>query len=225
MTFEQEGIIKKMITRSAFGLNQYNLVNEIQECSKHGDAFNAGAEAAHWFSECRILLRRISKQRPRSAKLLRLGPIPVDINNHIRDLAKVFEAINGENFPAVTADLFPVAKVTTTTGFYIAVGPAPDTSLPSFSGDCSVVYSYYPTPLSPIESLCDEVEKGSIQILHILDEPQLPHNPTFVKKLHRNENGQGHDEFIVEGHYGGPTPFDVSSRKDILQMIDVKFRN
>ena len=208
MTFEQEGIIKKMITRSVFGLNQYNLVKEIQECSKHGDAFKTGAEAAHWCSECRILLRRISKQRPRSTKLLRLGPIPDDINNHTRDLAKVFQAINGENFPAVTADWFPVAKFTTTTGFHIAVGPAPDTSLPSFSGDCPVVYSYYPTPLSPIESLCDEVEKGSIQLMHILDEPQLPHDPTFVKKLHRNENGHGHDEFSVEGHYGGPTPFD-----------------
>ena len=85
------------------------------------------------------------------------------------------------------------------------------------------MYSYYPTPLSPIESLWDEVEKGSIQLVHILDEPQLPHDPTYVKKVHRNENGQGRDECFVEGHYGGPTPFDFSSRKNILQMIDVKF--
>ena len=69
------------------------------------------------------------------------------------------------------------------------------------------MYSYYPTPLSPIENLCDEVEKGSIQLVQILDEPQLPHDPTYVKKLHRS-TGDGHDHFIVEGHYGGPTPFD-----------------
>ena len=91
VTFEQEKIVKKMITRSVFGLDQYNLVKEIHECSKHGDAFRTGAEAAHWCSECRILLRRISKQKPMSTKLLRTGPIPDDINNHTPDLAKYFK--------------------------------------------------------------------------------------------------------------------------------------
>ena len=69
-----------------------------------------------------------------------------------------------------------------------------------------------------------KLRKGSIQLVHILDEPQLPHDLTFIRKLHRNENGQGHDAFIVKGHYGGPTPFDVSSRKNILQMIDMKIQ-
>ena len=69
VTLEQEKIVKKMITRSVFGLNQDNSVKEIQECSKHGDAFRTGAEAAHWCSDCRISLRRISKQKPRSTKL------------------------------------------------------------------------------------------------------------------------------------------------------------
>ena len=72
--------------------------------------------------------------------------------------------------------------------------------------------------------LCDEVEKGSIQLVHILDEQQLPRDPTFIRKLHRNENGQGHDAFIVEGHYGGPTPLDFSLRDHILQMMDTKIQ-
>ena len=125
-----------MITNSVFGLNQYNLVQEIHECSKHGDAFETGAEAAHWCSECRILLRRASKQKPRSTKLLRMEPIPDSINHHNRDLTKVFQALNGENVPAVFADVFDIGKITTTTmitGFHIAVGPAPDTSVPSFN--------------------------------------------------------------------------------------------
>ena len=53
--------------------------------------------------------------------------------------------------------------------------------------------------------LCDEVEQGSIQLVNIVDGPQFPYDLTYVRKLHRNENGQGHDEFTVEGHYGGPT--------------------
>ena len=124
----------------------------------------------------------------------------------------------------MSIDVFDIAKTSTLIGFHITVGPAPDTSLPSFAGDCHVVHSYYPTPVSPVEMLCDEVEKGSIQLVHILDEPQLPYDPTFVRKLHRNENGLGHDAFIVEGHYGGPTPFDVSSRRDILRTIDMKIQ-
>ena len=214
MTPEQEGIVKKMITRSVFGLNQYNLVKEIQECSKHGDAFKTGAEAAHLCSECRRLLRIISKQKPRSTKLLRTRSLLDEINNPTPDLAKVFQVLNSENFPAVSTDVFDIAKISTSTGFHIAVGPAPDTSLPSFAGDCPVVHSYYPTPMSPIEKLCDEVEKGSIQLVHILDEQQLPRDPTFIRKLHRNENGQWHDAFIVEGHYGGPTLFDFPRERE-----------
>ena len=109
-----------------------------------------------------------------------------------------FQALNSENFPAVTTDVWDIAKMSTTTGFHIAVGPAPDTSLPSFTGDCPIVHSYYPTPMSPVDMLCDEVEKGSIELVYILDESQLPYDPTYNKKLHRNENGRGHDEFIVE---------------------------
>ena len=67
--------------------------------------------------------------------------------------------------------------------------------------------------MSPIESLCDEVMKGSVQLVYILDEHQLPHDPTFVKKLHRDG-----PDFIVEGQYGGPTPLDFSSRKNILKQ-------
>ena len=74
----------------------------------------------------------------------------------------------------MSADVFDVGKITTTTGFHIAVGPAPDTSVPPFNGNCPVVYSYYPTSMSPIESLCDEVMKGSVQLVYILDEQQLP---------------------------------------------------
>ena len=111
-----------------------------------------------------------------------MGPIPDDINNHTPDLAKVFQVLNSENFPAVSVDVFDIVKISTTTGFRIAVAPAPDTSLPSFAGDCPAVHSYYPTPMFPIEMLCDEVEKGSIQLVHILDEPQLPYDPTFVGK-------------------------------------------
>ena len=52
-----------------------------------------------------------------------------------------------------------------------------------------------------------KLEKGSIELVYILDESQLPYDPTYVKKLHRNENGRGHDEFIMEGHSGGANPF------------------
>ena len=44
--------------------------------------------------------------------------------------------------------------------------------------------------------------------MYIFDESQLPYNPTYINTLHRNENGRGHDEYMVEGHYGGATPFD-----------------
>ena len=122
----------------------------------------------------------------------------------------------------MSTDVFDIAKISTSTGFHLAVGPAPDTSLPSFAGDCPAVHSYYPTSMSPIEMLCDEVEKGSIERVYILDEAQLPFDPTYVKKLHRNENGRGHEEFVVEGQYGGASPFDPSSRKDILRMIETQ---
>ena len=97
----------------------------------------------------------------------------------------------------MSTDVFDIAKISTSTGFHLAVGPAPDTSLPSFAGDCPAVHSYYPTSMSPIEMLCDEVEKGSIQLVHILDELQLPYDLSYVRKLHRKENGQGHDAFIA----------------------------
>ena len=42
VTIEQEMIVKQMITRSVFGLNRYNLVQEILECPKHGNAFRTG---------------------------------------------------------------------------------------------------------------------------------------------------------------------------------------
>ena len=80
--------------------------------------------------------------------------IPDEINNPTPDLATIFEALNRDDFPAVTADVFDIAKISTTTGFHIAVGPTPDTSLPSFTGDCPAVHSYYPTSMSPIEMLC-----------------------------------------------------------------------
>ena len=119
----------------------------------------------------------------------------------------------------MSADVFDVGKITTTTGFHIAVGPAPDTFVPSFQENCPILYSYYPIPMSPIESLCDDVMKGSVQLVYILDEQQLPHDPTFVKKLHRDG-----PDFIVEGHYGGPTPFVFLSRKNILQTIDTNIQ-
>ena len=53
-----------------------------------------------------------------------------------------------------------------------------------------------------------KLRRAQFNLCAFLDEPQLPHDPTFVEKLHRNENGHGHDEFSVEGHYGGLTPFD-----------------
>ena len=102
----------------------------------------------------------------------------------------------------------------------MAVGPAPDTSLPSFTGDCPLVHSYHTTSVSPVDMLCDDVEKESIELVRILDEAQLPLDPTYARKLHWNENGRGHEEFVVEGHYGGASLFDPSSRKDILRMID-----
>ena len=88
MTHEQEGIIKNSLTRSVSGLNQHDVVREIQECSKHGDAFKTGVEAPHWCNECRILLRRNSTQKPRSTKLLRLGPLPDAVNIENPDLPK-----------------------------------------------------------------------------------------------------------------------------------------
>ena len=91
----------------------------------------------------------------------------------------------------MTTDVFDIATISTTTGFHIAVGPAPETSLPSFAGHCPIVHSYYPTSMSPVEMLCDEVEKGSIELVYILDEAQLPFDPTYVKKLHRNEMDKG----------------------------------
>ena len=223
VTFEQEGIIKKMFIRSVSGLNQHETVREIQECHVHGDAFKTGACAPHWCSECRILFKICSRQKPRSTKMMRLQSLPDAINNEIPELPKVFQFINGHNFPAVTTELYPAAKVTATTGFHIPVGPAPDTSLPSCLGECPDVRSYYPTSLSPIEGLCDEVEKGSIQLIEILDESQLPHDPTYVRKLRRSMV-DGYDQYIVEAHYGGATPFEYSSRKRILQMIDTKIQ-
>ena len=101
--------------------------------------------------------------------MLRLQSLPDAINSEIPDLPKVFQFINGHNCPAVTTELYPAAKVTATTGFHIPVGPAPDTSLPSFLGECPDVRSYYPISFSPIEGLCDEGEKGSIQLVEILD--------------------------------------------------------
>ena len=99
VTIEQEMIVKKMTTRSVFGLNQYNLVKEIQEFSKHGDAFRTGDCAVPWCSECRILLRGHSKQKPRSTKFIRTRStidtigisvtareIPDQINNHTQQL-------------------------------------------------------------------------------------------------------------------------------------------
>ena len=88
VTFEQEGIIKKMFIRSVSGLNHHDMVREIQECPEHGDAFKTGACAPHWCSECRIILRRFSKQKPRSTKLMRLEPLPDAINKEISDLPK-----------------------------------------------------------------------------------------------------------------------------------------
>ena len=66
VSIEQEMLVKKMITRTAFGLNRYNLVEEILECPKHGDAFRTGDCAGPWCSECRKLFARHSKQKPRS---------------------------------------------------------------------------------------------------------------------------------------------------------------
>ena len=156
VTIEQEMIVKKMITRSVFGLNQYNLVKEIQECPKHGDVFRTGDCAVPWCSECRILLRRHSKQKSRSTKFIRTRStidtmgisvtarkIPDQINYHTPDLAPDFETLNSGNFPAVTTDVFDIAEISTSTGFHIAVGPALDTSLPSFAGDCPAVHSYH----------------------------------------------------------------------------------
>ena len=93
--------------------------------------------------------------------------IPDEINNPIPDLATVFQAINSENLPAVTIDVWNIAKMSATTGFHIAVGPAPDTSLPSFTGDCPLVHSYYPTSMSPVDMLCDDVETQSIELVYI----------------------------------------------------------
>ena len=149
--------------------------------------------------------------------------LPDAINSRNPDLPTVFQFINGHNFPIVTTELYPASKVTATTGFHISVGPAPDTSVPSFLGECPVVRDYYPTSFSPIEGLCDEVEKGSTQLVEILDVSQLPHDPTYIRKLHRSVV-DGHDRITVEAHYGGATPFQYSSRKSILQMIDTKIQ-
>ena len=182
VTPEQEGIIKKMFIRSVSGLNQHERIREIQECPIHGDAFKTGVCAPHWCSECRILLKRHSGQKPRSIKMMRLPALPDAINSKNPDLPTVFQFINGHNFPTVTTELYPPSGVTATTGFHISVGPAPDTSVPSFLGECPVVRDYYPTSFFPIEGLCDEVERGSIQLVEILDVSQLPHDPTYVRK-------------------------------------------
>ena len=64
-------------------------MQEILECPKHGDAFRTGDCAVPWCSECRIRLRRHSKQRPRSTKFIKMKTtarkIPDEINNPTKD--------------------------------------------------------------------------------------------------------------------------------------------
>ena len=137
------------------------------------------------------------------------------INNHTKDLAAVFQAVNSENFPCQITDVWDIAKISSATGFHMAVGPAPDTSLPSFIGECPVV-SYLPTPLSPRDMLLGDIEKESIELVHMLDVSQLPCDPTYVRMLHKDHNG----DIVAEGHYGGVSPLDPSSRGSILSQID-----
>ena len=68
---EQEMIVKKMMTHTVFGLNRYNLVEEILECPEHGDAFKTGSCAAPWCIECRKLFASHSKQKPGSTTLVK----------------------------------------------------------------------------------------------------------------------------------------------------------
>ena len=129
--------MKQMLTRTVCELHRPSKVHAIHECPVHGDAFRTGDIAAPWCSECRKLLAKHSKQKPRSTRLMKLKvarKIPDTIDNHTKDLAAVFQAVNSENFPFQTTDVWDIAKIPSTTGFHMAVGPAPDTSLPSFIG-------------------------------------------------------------------------------------------
>ena len=141
--------------------------------------------------------------------------IPDAIHNHIRDLAAVFQSVNSENFPCQLTDVWNIANISSTTGFHTAVGPVPDTSLPSFIGKCPVV-SYLPIPLSPTDRLLGDIVKEFIELVHILDVSQLPCDPTYVRRLHKDHNG----DIVAEGHYGGASPLDPSSRGRTLSQID-----
>ena len=150
VTPEQEKIVKNMITRAVCGLNRHSLVEEILECPKHGDAFKTGYCAAPWCSNGRKLFAKHSKQKPRSTMLIKLKAsrkISDEINNHTEGLAAVMQAVNSEHFPSQTTNVWNIAEMSITTGFHMAVGPASDTSLPSFMGECPAV-SHLPTPLT-----------------------------------------------------------------------------
>ena len=69
--------------------------------------------------------------------------------------------------------------------------------------------------------LLGEIEKEFIELVHILDISQLACDPTYVRRLHKDRNG----DIVAEGHYGGASPLDPSSRGSILSRVDNAIQN
>ena len=58
--------------------------------------------------------------------------LPRETNNTKANVAAVFQVVSSENFPSQTIDVWNIDNFTTLQGYHVAVGPAPDTSEPSF---------------------------------------------------------------------------------------------
>ena len=97
MPLSSRKIVKKVMTRVVDGLNRHCLVDEIFECPTHSDSFKTGKCASPCCVECRKLLKKYSKQRPRSTRNFKMETgrkVPKEIKNHTANLGAVMQAVN-----------------------------------------------------------------------------------------------------------------------------------
>ena len=103
-----------------------------------------------------------------------------EINSTNSNVTAVFQVVDGENFPSQSTDIWNVATLTLRQSYHFAVGPAPNTSVPSFTGPCPEV-SFLPSLMPPVEMLYEYAERQAIELIYLSDTPQLPYDPTHIK--------------------------------------------
>ena len=164
----------------------YSKVEDFLECPTHADSFKTGEYAAPWCGECRKLFKLHSKQRPRSRQVIKMKSklsSPKEVSTTSANVTAVFQVVNREEVSSQSTEVWNITNMTTSQNFHFVVGPVPDTSEPSFVGECPAV-SYLPNPMSPTDMLTEHIIQQVVELINLVVNKHLPYDPTHIMGLH-----------------------------------------